>query len=143
MQKIKQAMLLAAGLSTRMRPLTYDIPKPLVPFLGKRILDLTLDYLHHNGITEICTNVFHGREKYLSALKPLNIRAFQERPNILGTGGGIKNMKSFITDDHFLVLNCDFLTDVDLQTAHIFHLKKEAIATMVLIQSPLQSKYGE
>ena len=108
MQKIKQAMLLAAGLSTRMRPLTYDIPKPLVPFLGKRILDLTLDYLHHNGITEICTNVFHGREKYLSALKPLNIRAFQERPNILGTGGGIKNMKSFITDDHFLVLNCDF-----------------------------------
>src|SRR5580765_4339646 len=142
MQKINQAMLLAAGLSTRMRPITNDIPKPLVPFLGKRLIDFTLEYLHRNGIQEICTNVFHGKEKYLAALKPLQIRPFLEKPNILGTGGGIKNMKSFITDEHFLVTNCDFFAEVNLQTAFAFHLKKEAIATMILIASPLQEKYG-
>jgi mannose-1-phosphate guanylyltransferase len=147
MSELKQAMLLAAGLSTRMRPLTNDIPKPLVPFLDHRILDYTLMYLKKQKIQEVCTNVFHGKKKYLQELKKAvqgyRIRAFEEKPEILGTGGGIKNMRSFVMDDHFAVVNCDFFTDVDLHAAFAYHLKKKAVATMVLIESEDAKKYGE
>ncbi len=137
-------MLLAAGLSTRMRPLTDDIPKPLLPFWNHRILDLTLTYLSYYGVKSIAVNVHHGRDQFLPALKDIQnlpIRPFDEKV-ILGTGGGIKNMRSFVKGEHFLVTNCDFLTDVDLKSAMKFHEEKKAVATMVLIDHPDTKKYG-
>ncbi len=142
---ITQAMLLAAGFSTRLRPLTNDIPKPLLPFLHLQLLDFTLAYLKYFGIKSLAVNVHHGKEKFLGELKkitsPKIIPFIEEK--ILGTGGGIKNMKSFVTEDTFIVVNCDFITDIDLRDAVRFHKEKKALATMVLIPHPHAKKYGE
>ena len=140
-------MLLAAGLSTRMRPLTNDIPKPLLPFLNRRLLDFTLGYLQKFGIDSVAINVHHGREPFLQAIRdyagPLRLQPFLEKEKILGTGGGIKNMRPFVTDSTFLVTNCDFLTDADAGKAIDFHRRNSSIATMVLIDDPRSKLYGE
>ncbi|MFH1263820.1 MAG: NDP-sugar synthase [Pseudomonadota bacterium] len=132
--RVKQAMLLAAGLSTRLRPLTDEIPKPLLPFWNRTVLDVTVAYLKDAGITAAAVNVHHGRDRFLSVLQqrhPIRLVPFVEE-TILGTGGGIKNMRRFITDRTFVVANCDVIADVDLVKAIRFHLSKKSIATMVL-----------
>jgi NDP-sugar pyrophosphorylase family protein len=137
-------MILAAGLSTRLRPLTDSVPKPLLPFWHLRLLDFTLAYLGYSGIRMTAMNVHHGREPMLKALKgpglAVPVRPFEEKV-ILGTGGGIRNMKAFVTDDTFAVVNCDFLTDVDLKEAMRFHESKQALATMVIVEDPQPKGY--
>ncbi|MFH1016741.1 MAG: NDP-sugar synthase [Pseudomonadota bacterium] len=137
-------MILAAGLSTRLRPLTDETPKPLLPFWHLRLLDFTLAYLRHSGIDEASVNLHHGRRLMLEALSggklPLGVRSFEE-PILLGTGGGIKNMGAFATDETFGVVNCDFLTDIDLQAACEFHRAHQALATMVLVEDPKPTGY--
>lgn len=143
--RVTQAMLLAAGLSTRLRPLTNDIPKPMLPFLGQTLLYWNLAYLKKNGIRSVAVNVHHGRERFLRLLSEaqiLPVTPFVETPIILGTGGGIRNMKSFVTGETFAVVNCDFLTDIDLAEVYKFHKAKKAIATMVLIPHAGAKKYG-
>lgn len=139
-----ETMLLAAGYSTRLYPLTTGIPKPLLPFLDARLLDYTLDYLQHFGVSSVATNAHHGKVPFLEQLggvHGMDIRAYVE-DRIMGTGGGIRNMASAVTGEHFLVVNCDFVCDVDLRAAFAAHRASGAIATLVLARHPNQDKFG-
>src|SRR3989338_7257764 len=113
---IMRAMILAAGLGTRMRPLTTHIPKPMVPVLGKPLIGHVLEVLKKAGIREVIVNLHHlplSLKKYLRSQKNFKI-SFSLEPKILGTGGGILKAKSFFQNQRFVVINSDILIDIDL-----------------------------
>ncbi len=107
------AFILAAGLGTRLRPLTDHTPKPLLPVRGRPILDYVLDHAHSHGHREIVVNAFWlaPQIEQWAAARP-GVRVIVE-PVILGTGGGLKNARHLLAE-RFVVLNGDILCDVDL-----------------------------
>lgn len=112
--KIKKAMVLAAGKGTRMRPLTDKLPKPLVPFMGKALIDHVLDRLDEAGIEEAIINVHHFAdlmEAHLSARMATGrgprIVISDERGLLLETGGGIKKALPLLGDEPILTFNSD------------------------------------
>jgi len=129
-------MLLAAGLGTRLRPLTEMKPKALVPVANKPILARNIEYLISYGITEIIVNAHHHSEQVVAYLKagasfgiPIELRVEQE---ILGTGGGIKNTEDFWDKEPFFVINSDILTDIDLGSVYQVHQSSGSLVTLVL-----------
>ena len=127
-------MILAAGLGTRMRPLTYHIPKPMVPVLGKPLIRHVLDILKKGAIREVIVNLHHlprSLKKYLYSQKDFKI-SFSFEPQILGTGGGILKAKEFFQNKRFVVINSDILTDIDIKKVLAFHIRKKSLATMVV-----------
>ncbi len=108
----KIAMVMAAGFGTRMRPLTLQIPKPLVPVCGKALIDHTLDFLCAAGITEAVVNSHYLAELLENHLQkrvvPPRIIISREE-TVLETGGGIKNSLSLLGDSPFFVLNSDVI----------------------------------
>lgn len=146
MQKqLNQAMILTAGMSTRMRPLTANIPKILLPTIGKNLFTRMLDYAQAQHIQSVAMNLFHGKDYLYNEIDrskhAIKVTPFEEGP-IKGTGGGISGMQSFITDDHFAVINCDFLTEAILTDMFKFHMSRNALATLLLIPVPKTGKYG-
>jgi NDP-sugar pyrophosphorylase family protein len=133
-------MVLAAGLGTRLRPLTLALPKPLVPVANRPILEYTCALLAAAGVDEAIVNVHHLPEAMLEGLRRidasgLRLHASVER-RILGTAGGVKKAESFLAGGTFLLLNGDFLVDIDLRRVLDFHLQMGATATMVLTPAP-------
>jgi len=129
-----RAMILAAGLGTRLKPITNHMPKPMVPVLGKPLIRHVLDVLKRGGIREVIVNLHHlptSLKKYLRAQKDFKI-SFSFEPQILGTGGGILKAKKFFQNQRFVVINSDILTDVDIQKVLAFHIQKKSLATMVV-----------
>jgi NDP-sugar pyrophosphorylase family protein len=131
-----KAMILAAGFGTRLRPLTELKPKALVPVANKPILARNIEYLISHGITEIIVNAHHHSQQIVDYLKGeasygvyIEVRVEQE---ILGTGGGIKNTEDFWSEEPFLVINSDILTDIDLAAVYQVHQRTEAFVTLVL-----------
>jgi len=131
-----KAMILAAGLGTRLRPLTEKRPKALMPVANQPIISRVIEYLKAQGVSEIVVNAHHHHSqllRYLDSGKPfglpIQVRVEKE---ILGTGGGIKNTEGFWDDAPFLVINGDILTDIDLVEAYENHLKSHALVTLVL-----------
>lgn len=138
---LTQGLILAAGFSTRLRPLTEKIPKAMLPMFSQTQFDWSLNYLTTAGVKEVAVNVCHGKEPFLNFLKPYkNVTPFVEDP-ILGTGGGIFNMASFLTTEDVVVINCDFLTHIDLKETYAFHKKNKALATLVLAHQK-EKKFG-
>lgn len=130
-------MILAAGLGTRFRPLSYKIPKPMIPVLGIPMIQHTLNILKKAGIKDVIINLHHlphDLKTYLEKQKDFNI-SFSIEKELLGTGGGILKAKPFFGNERFFVLNSDFLSTIDLKDALSFHLKKKALATLV-VKSP-------
>ena len=131
-----KAMILAAGLGTRLRPLTSKIPKVLVPVANRPVIDWNIDYLKAYGVTEIVVNAHHHYDmisKHLDHGKPFGIKIYlRVEPKILGTGGGIKNTADFWDKDPFIVLNGDILTDINLAEVYDAHRKSGTLATLVL-----------
>ena len=113
MSAIKKAMVLAAGLGTRMREHMDDRPKPLVPIAGKALIDYTLDALERYGIEEVLVNVHHMAdqiEAHLNAQsRPFTIRISDERGERLETGGGVKAALTILGTTPFFVINSDAL----------------------------------
>ncbi|HUJ46847.1 MAG TPA: sugar phosphate nucleotidyltransferase, partial [Rhizomicrobium sp.] len=110
MSKPTKAMILAAGLGTRMRPLTNDIPKPLVKVRGRALIDHAIDRLVAAGVTMIVVNVHYQAEKlrkHLAQRKDVEIRISDETGTILGTGGGIMRALSNFAGEPFFVHNSD------------------------------------
>jgi N-acetyl-alpha-D-muramate 1-phosphate uridylyltransferase len=108
--KLTKAMILAAGLGTRMRPLTNSIPKPLIPVARKPLIDWCIEWLHEGGIDDVIVNTSYladALEQYLRLRKAPNIRISREEPTPLETGGGIFKALSMIGDAPFLVMNSD------------------------------------
>ncbi len=104
----KSAMVFAAGFGTRMRHLTENTPKPLVSVLGKPMIDHTLDILSNAGISNVFVNTHYFAETLEKHLRVKgNITAIREDPEILETGGGLKNALPQIGPDPVFTLNCD------------------------------------
>ncbi|MBP7701309.1 MAG: nucleotidyltransferase family protein [Phenylobacterium sp.] len=112
MSQIKTAMVLAAGLGTRMRPLTDDRPKALVTVAGKALIDHVLDRLVAAGIERAVVNVHHfadQMESHLAGRRDIEILISDERTALLDSGGGIKHARQLLGDDPILIANIDSL----------------------------------
>jgi NDP-sugar pyrophosphorylase family protein len=141
-----KAMIFAAGLGTRLRPLTNDRPKALVEVKGVSLLEITIRRLMHFGVTEIIINTHHFAEKIDAFLKEKNnfgirIEVSYEVERPLETGGGLKKAAWFFEGDApFLICNADILSNIDLRKMYDAHLQNNAIATYA-IQKRDTSRY--
>lgn len=138
-----KAMILAAGLGTRLQPLTINRPKALVPVMNRPIIAWVIDYLKGHGATEIIVNAHHHGQMLLDYIKGSSFGVRMEgrfEPEILGTGGGIRNVADFWDHAPFFVANADILTDIDLSSAMRAHLEGGAPATLILHDRPAYSK---
>lgn len=132
--KIRKAFILAAGLGTRLMPLTNDLPKALVPYKGKPMIENVIAKLVEAGINEIIVNVHHFADKmddYFSQREGAgNITLIHEK-QILGTGGAIKNAEEFLSDaEDFLVYNTDVDCDIEIDKFCDFHFERKGIASL-------------
>ena len=133
------AMILAAGLGTRLRPLTDRIPKPLFSIAGKPNIQRVMDGLASAGCQRVIVNTHHLADRldeFLSRLStPLNVRTLYES-TILGTGGGIKNGETYLRESPFFVINADVVTDVDYKALYDFHVSHPDPVTLVMHDFP-------
>jgi NDP-sugar pyrophosphorylase family protein len=131
-----KAMILAAGLGTRLRPLTEERPKVLMPVANQPIIARVIDHLKAHGFTRLVVNAHHLHQQlldYLDLGKPFGLPIdTRVEPEILGTGGGIKNTSDFWDDDPFVVINGDVLTDIDLASAYEEHVRSGSLVTLIL-----------
>lgn len=131
-----KSMILAAGFGTRLRPLTDKRPKALMPVANKPMIAWSIDYLRNYGCADIIINAHHHHEQVVDYVRqhPAHGLRIETRvePEILGTGGGIKNVEYFWDREPFVVMNVDILTDIDLQAALRDHRSAGALVTLVL-----------
>ena len=136
----RKAMVLAAGVGKRLMPLTKLVPKPLVPVLNRPLINYPLSLLVNAGVKEVAVNLHHLGdliEQELAKDDPGNMKIrYSYEKEILGTGGGLAQHASFLSDSTFYLLNGDILCDVDLLDVFDFHKKMEATATMVVRPYP-------
>jgi mannose-1-phosphate guanylyltransferase len=143
MASVRKAFVLGAGLGTRLRPLTNVLPKPLLPIFGKPLITFAIDHLRQVGIEEFWINTHHLPEKF-SALFPNKSHqgAHLElvfEPNLLGTGGGIKNLEHRIGDEVFIVYSGDILTDLCVERLVDEHFLKKNDVTLALRRTGLSA----
>jgi NDP-sugar pyrophosphorylase family protein len=133
-----KAMILAAGLGTRLRPITDTIPKALVKVNGRTLLEGAIRHLANYGVKEIIINVHHFADQVIQYLDQninfgLNITISNEKNQLLDTGGGLKKSSSFFTGrEPFFVRNVDIISDLDLHTMMESHLQSHALATLAV-----------
>lgn len=134
-----KALILAAGLGTRLRPHTNRTPKPLFSIDGRPLLDRIVDQLHRAGCLAAVVNTHHLSaqiEKHIASRSyPIPV-SHRHEPTILGTGGAIRNLTDFWDNNPFMVINCDIVTDIDLGRVYDFHLSHHSPATLVLTDMP-------
>ena len=141
-----KAFLLAAGLGTRLRPLTNDIPKCLVSLKGKPLLDYWFSLFAAHGVTEVLVNLHHHAEKVLAFLEaslyPFRIIPFYES-TLLGSAGTIHANREWVTDEKsFLIAYADNLTNTNLSAFRRFHLEQDALLTMGLFETNRPKECG-
>jgi len=132
-----KAMILAAGLGTRLKPFTDDKPKALVEIGGITLIEHTISKLVENGFIEIVVNVHHFSQMLISFLQSRDFGAkiliSDESDRLLDTGGGIFHASKFLEgDDPFLVHNVDIITDTDLKLLYNIHNNSNALATLAV-----------
>lgn len=131
-----KAMILAAGLGTRLRPLSLEIPKPVIPVLGEPLCGHILSFLREHGASSFLLNLHYGpeavRDKVTSWTAGRFPIAFTHEPEILGTGGGIGNAREYLGGETFLTVNSDAIAGFSLGDALARHRTNGALATLVL-----------
>lgn len=136
-----QAFVLGAGLGTRLRPLTDDLPKPLVPIFQKPLITFALDHLIDIGIESFVINTHRLPEQFAKAFGDGTYRdrpvRLAHEPELLGTGGGIKNIEPYLESAPFIVYSGDVLTDIDLQPFIEEHFRGGNDVTLALRQTGL------
>jgi len=142
-----RAMILAAGLGTRLRPLTEYRAKPALPIRGRPVISLLLDFLSRHGIWEVMINLHHLPETVRAAVEedsPAATRiSWSEELNPLGTGGGIRRAAAFLAaSDECVVLAGDMLLDLDLGDLVARHRRSGRDATLVLREDPRAIDFG-
>jgi NDP-sugar pyrophosphorylase family protein len=140
-----RGMILAGGLSTRLQPLTSDIPKPLVPVLDRPVVGHVIDYLRRFGVDDIVVNVhYHADavERYIGDGSDFGVRmTYLREETLLGSAGAVKQVEDRFSST-FVVIGCDDVTDVDLSAAIDFHRARHAEATIVLHEADDVTQYG-
>ncbi|MDR2399743.1 MAG: NDP-sugar synthase [Endomicrobium sp.] len=139
-----KAFVLAAGLGTRLRPLTANIPKPMIPVLDKPALYHTFSNLWKHGFTDACVNTYYISNvitDYFEKNKPDINLEFSKEKTLLGTAGAIKKKENFF-DDTFVVMSGDGLSDINLKKVIEFHKKKKSLATIALKKISSRFEYG-
>jgi mannose-1-phosphate guanylyltransferase len=144
-RELKTAIILCGGEGTRLRPITYEIPKPLVPVHGKPIIEHIFDLLKKYGVTDIILSVGHMKEKILKEAdgwSRLGLRidhVAENRP--MGTGGAIKIARDKLPKT-FIVSNGDELKSLNIWDMYEMHKKNKALATIALTTVEDPSAYG-
>jgi len=143
MAAIKQAFVLGAGLGTRLRPLTDDLPKPLVPIFQKPLITFGLDHLVDLGIQEFFINTHRLPEAFAKAFPESSYfgtsLSFVHEPVLLDTGGGIKNIETLLGREPFITYSGDVLTDIRLQPLLDEHFDRRNDVTLALRHTGLGS----
>lgn len=140
-----KSLFLAGGFGTRLRPITKDLPKPMVPIMGKPLLERNIENLKRFGIDEIVLSTCYKPKKimkYFGDGSRFGVKISyicEDEP--LGTAGAIKNAEYFF-DDTFLVFNADILSDFDISEMISFHKEKGALATIAVTHVDNPSAYG-
>lgn len=133
------AMVLAAGYGTRLRPLTNEIPKPLIPVANQPLLSLVLRHLFRWQPKRVVVNGHHRNQQlhdFLLSSPWAEQLSFIHEKNILGTGGGIRNAASQLDGEFFMTINSDVLTDLPLDQVLDFHRQQDVPVTMVFHDYP-------
>ncbi|MBV8373760.1 MAG: NDP-sugar synthase [Candidatus Eremiobacteraeota bacterium] len=141
-----KAMILAGGLSTRLYPLTKQVPKPLVPVAGVAIAEHVIHYLRAYGYDEIAINLHYLADAIVERLgdgSRFDVRLeYSYEPVLLGSAGAVKQLESFFGDESFVVVGCDDLTDLPLDDLVAFHRERQAVATIGLVECEEVDQYG-
>ncbi len=139
-------MILAGGLSTRLYPLTKQVPKPLVPVAGEPNAVHLIRYLKSYGFDDIAINVHYLPQMIVDALgdgSQYGVRLeYLHEKVLLGSAGAVEQMKSFLSGAPFVVVGCDDLTNLPLDRLFDFHGSRKAIATIGLVQRDEVDQYG-
>lgn len=134
--RIRTAFVLGAGLGTRLRPLTEERPKPLVPIFHKPLITFALDHLISVGVENFVINTHHLPDQFARAFPDGTYRGKSVRlifePVLLETGGGIRNIRPLLGDQPFLVYSGDILTDLDLSALIEEHFREGNDVTLAL-----------
>ena len=138
-----KAMIFAAGLGTRLKPLTDSIPKALAPVAGHTLLYHVLMRLRDSGIDEFVINVHHFADKVIDyvhstpELAAMNIKFSDERDLLRNTGGGIRYARPLLDGDHFLIHNVDIISDLDIDWFES-EIRPDAMSTLLVSQRKTQ-----
>ncbi len=145
-----KGMILAAGLGSRLHPLTLFRPKPAIPFLNRPLIQYSLDLLHQAGIQDVIINTHHQPDEIRNAAQfsqpatgaqePVLRTVFSHEPEIQGTAGAIARARDFLSGDTFVVCNGKIYFEERLTDAIRFHQKQRALVTLVLV--PHSEKEG-
>ncbi len=141
-----RAVLMAGGSGTRLRPLTCDLPKPMVPILNRPIAEHIINLLKRNNITEVIATLYYLPDVMRDYFQDgsdfgvqMTYAVEEEQP--LGTAGCVKNIHQWL-DDTFITISGDAITDFDLQAAIAFHREKKSKATLILTRVPNPIEFG-
>lgn len=128
-----KGLVLAAGLGTRLRPLTYEKPKPMLPIRGKPLLEYIIRLFKKSGIREILITIYYLSDaivNYFGSGEEFGVKIkYFEEPELLGTGSALKKVEDFF-EETFLVMNGDEVTDLDFSKLFDFHKRKNSVATI-------------
>jgi len=137
--------VLAAGLGTRLRPVTYAMPKPMVPVVNRPVMEHTARLLARHGFTETIANLHWFPELiegHFGDGSKLGIElSYRYEEQLLGTAGGVRNVADFLGDS-FLVVAGDALTDIDLTAMRAFHESHDGLATVATKRVADTDEYG-
>ena len=135
-----RAMVLAAGLGTRLRPITYEIAKPMVPVLDRPVMAHIVDLLERSGVERIVANLHHFPDQIRDYFGESVTYRYEEE--LLGTAGGVRNCADLLGEGTFLVISGDALTDIDLRALLASHRERGAVATLAAKRVADTREYG-
>jgi mannose-1-phosphate guanylyltransferase len=135
-----KAMVLAAGLGTRLRPLTYEITKPMVPVLDRPVMEHILDLIDRHSFEGVIANLHYFPETIREYFGERISYSFEQE--LLGTAGGVRGCAEFFGDEPFLVISGDALTDIDLTAFAARHRAAGGIATLAVKRVTDTREYG-
>ncbi len=137
-----KAMVLAAGLGTRLRPITYEIPKPMVPVLDRPVMAHILDLLHRHGFEQVIANLHYFPDTIRGYFGEHDSLAYSHEEELLGTAGGVRGCAEFFGAEPFLIISGDALTDIDLTALAARHRESGGIATLAVKRVADTREYG-
>jgi mannose-1-phosphate guanylyltransferase/phosphomannomutase len=139
-----KAVIMAGGEGTRLRPLTSNCPKPLLPIANRPMMEHVIDLLKRHGVTDIVVTVAflaNQIKDYFGDGQEFGVTIrYVDEPTPLGTAGSVRNAADLLSDERFLVISGDVITDIDLTKIVDFHIGREAVATIGLtpVENPLE-----